>query len=143
MVEMGILYSDLSKVWKPVSDAGLFIKTGVLTFSFTTQRGNRSALVQRRWSRQNNDIVAARDTAWWGDDIYYVGILPNGDFFTAQLPVDDEEIITFSDVDGTNTGIATSPRTFPADAIMHKFIGDYLNPGQWQIALAIFETEMF
>lgn len=143
MVEAGIFYSDGAQVWKPVTNMGDFKTFDVLTLSFTTERGNRSSLVERMWSYQNNDTVALRDTAWWGDDIYYVGILPNGDFFTKQDPEDDEKIITFSGRDGVRTGRVNCPRTFPADATMHRFIGAYLAPADWERALAIFERDMF
>lgn len=143
MVEAGLLYSDGAQVWKPVTQMGDFKSFDVLTFSFTTERGNRAALIERRWSHQNNDLVARRDKAWWGDDIYYVGVLPNGDFFTTQIPENDEKIKTFSGVDGTDTGIVECPRTFPAEATMHRFIGAYLEPEAWESALAVFEAEMF
>ncbi len=143
MVEAGILYSDGTQVWKPTTQMGDFQTFDVLTFSFTTERGNRSALLSRHWSRQNNDIVAMRNTAWWGDDIYYVGVLPNGDFFCKQEPENDEKIVTFSSVDGSQSGIVEAPRTFPAEATMHRFIGAFLEPAAWESALAIFEAEMF
>lgn len=143
MVKMGILYVDGSKVWKPVSDAGLFVKIGVLTFSFTTERGNRSALLLRMWSRQNNDIVARRDKAWWGDDIYYVGVMPDGRYFTTQVDENDEKIMAFSVEDGERIGTIDCPRNFPADATIHRFIGGYLEPDEWKKALIIFEREMF
>lgn len=143
MVEAGLLYADGEQVWKPVTNMGDFKTFDVLTFSFTTERGNRSALLPRMWSRQNNDTKAASDLAWWGDDIYYVGVLPNGDYFTTQIPEDDEKIKTFSGVDGADTGIVECPRTFPADATMHRFIGAYLSPADWERALAVFEAEMF
>ncbi len=142
MIEIGILYSDRTPVWKPLTQVGDFKKIDVLTFSFTTERGNRQALKGRMWSRQNNDIVARQDKAWWGDDIYYVGVLPNGDYFTTQMPENDEKIATFSS-DGTRLGNIDCPRTFPADAIMHRFIGGYLEPAEWEQALAVFEAEMF
>ncbi len=143
MTEVGILYTGDVRIWKPLAQVGEFKKTDVLTFSFTTERGNRSALVARMWSYQNNDTVARQDKAWWGDDIYYVGVLPNGDFFTTQMPENDEKIITFSGVDGTRSGVTECPRTFPVDATMHRFVGAYLEPAEWETALAIFEAEMF
>ena len=143
MVDVGILYRDEAQVWKPLTQVGAFKKTDVLTFSFTTERGNRAALRARMWSHQNNDFVARRNKAWWGDDIYYVGVLPNGDFFTTQNPENDEKIVTFSGDDGARSGVALCPRTFPADATMHRFIGAYLEPVAWESALAVFEAEMF
>ncbi len=143
MVEVGILYADGAKVWKPVPQTGDFKKTDVLTFSFTTERGNRSALKGRMWSRQNNDLVAKRDKAWWGEDIYYVGVMPDGRYFTTQNPENDEKILTFDGNDGTRLGTVDCPRTFPPGAIIHRFVGGYLEPADWERALAVFETDMF
>lgn len=142
-MEVGILYAGGAKVWKPLTSIADFQKTDVLTFSFTTVRGVRSALVARMWSYQNNDTVARQAKAWWGDDIYYVGVLPNGDFFTTQTPENDEKIPKFSARDGTRSGIVECPRTWPADATMHRFVGGYLPPEAWDLALDTFEREMF
>ena len=142
-VEAGLFYKNGDQVWKPLTEMGDFKTFDVLTLTFTHERGNRSALIERRWSRQNNDTVAARDKAWWGDDIYYVGVLPNGDFFTKQDPENDEKIITFSGNDGTRSGVIECPRTWPADATMHRFVGAYLEPADWERALAVFERDMF
>ena len=143
MVEVGILYADGAKVWKPLAEMGDFKKTDVLTFSFTTERGNRSALIARMWSRQNNQTNPRQSVAWWGEDFYYVGVLPNGDFFTTQLAENDEKLITFSSNDGARSGVAISPRTFPTDATIHRFVGAYLEPANWERALAVFERYMF
>ena len=143
MIELGILYLGNRQIWKPLTQIGDFPKIDVLTLSFTSERGNRLALRARMWSRQNNDIVAARGKPWWGEDIYYVGVLSNGDFFTTQVPENDEKIVTFSGSDGTRVGAIDCPRTFPADATMHRFIGAYLDPAAWERSLVIFETEMF
>ncbi len=142
-VEVGILYTSLLQVWRPLAEIGDFKKTGVLTLSFTTERGNRLALLERMWSVQNNDVVAKQDKAWWGEDIYYVGVLPTGDFFTTQIPENDEKIIVRSGSHGGTFGTIDCPRTFPADATMHRFIGGYVDPSAWEIALAIFERDMF
>lgn len=143
MVDFGILYSDFTQVWKPISAIGDFRTYGVLTLSSTTERGNRSALVERWWSYQNNELVAKQDKPWWGEDIYYVGVMPNSDFFTFQNPEFDEKIVTFSGVNGTRSGTVDCPRTVPADATMHRFIGEYVEPKIWERALEVFETEMF
>ncbi len=143
MVEAGILYSDGEQVWKPTTQMGDFKTFDVLTLSFTTERGNRRALIARHWSYQNNDTRPASDLAWWGEDFYYVGVLSNGDFFTTQIAENDEKIITFSGNDGVRSGVVECPRTWPVDATMHIFIGAYLEPAAWERALAVFERDMF
>lgn len=142
-VQVGILYSDQVQVWKPVLEVESFRLDEVLTFSFTTERGNRSALKHRMWSRQNNDIVAARDKPWWGDDFYAIGIMPDGRYFTTQWPENDRLLYACSCIDGQAAGTIERDLGFPPQATVTIFKGGYLEPAEWEKALAVFETEMF
>ena len=143
MIEVGILYSDLTKVWKPFGDVGDFRNDGVLTITITAERGNRQALLARMWSRQNNDIVAAHNSAWWGEDNYLIGVMPGNTFFTFQWADGDENIRTRSTVDGSDTAPISLSRVFPPQATLTVFRGAYLEPADWLVALAVFESEMY
>ena len=142
VVELGILYSDQEQVWKPVLDAALFRQTGVLTLSFTWERGNRSAFIGRMFSRQNNERHTPQNKPWWGDDSYGIGIMPNGDYMTKQWSDDDEFLILRSAEDGHITGRVQVPSLFPAEATVTVFEGAYLDPPEWEKALAVYVAEM-
>lgn len=143
MIEVGILYSDLTPVWKPIADKDDFVKTGVLTLSVTSERGNRQALLARMWSWQNNEAVTPQDSPWWGEDNYLIGTMPNNTFFTYQWADNDENLVTRSTVDGTVDGSISLSRAFPPQANITVFRGAYLEPADWLVALAKFEAEMF
>lgn len=143
MVELGILYSDLTQVWKPLADVGDFVTDGVLTITITSERGNRQALLARMWSRQNNDIQAQQDSPWWGEDNYLIGVMPQNRFFTYQWADGDENLRARSTVDGTDDGTISLSRAFPPQATLTVFRGAYLVPADWLVALAVFEAEMF
>lgn len=142
-VEVGILYKDGTQVWKPLEKISDFKKTDVLTITLTTERGNRLALLARMWSYQNNDLVAARNKTWWGEDNYVIGIMPDGRFFTYQYADFDDKFRARSTTDGTDAGEIQRPPMFPTNATVHAFVGAYLEPKEWEKALAVFETEMF
>ncbi len=142
-IEVGIFYADGIKVWKPLSEISNFRKDGVLTITLTSERGNRSALLARMWSYQNNDRVAKRNKAWWGDDNYVVGIMPDNRFFTYQYSDYDDTFRARSTIDGSDAGTIQRPSMFPTDAIIYTFIGAYLEPLEWEKALIIFERDMF
>ncbi len=142
-MEVGILYSDLSQVWKPFDDLDDFRTDGVLTITITSERGNRQALAARMWSRQNNDIQAARDSPWWGEDNYVIGVMPDNRFFTFQWADSEAFLHTRSSVDGSVQDPIALSRVFPPQANVNVFRGAYLLPADWLVALAVFEAEMF
>ena len=144
MLEVGILYSDLTKAWTPLNNlSGLPSFTEVLTISITAERGNRAALCARMWSRQNNDIVAAKDLPWWGEDIYAIAIMPDDTFLTKQWAKEDEFSVARSINDGLTVGRVQLPSPFPPEAVVTIFNGGYLPMAEWRAALIVFENEMF
>ncbi len=143
MLEVGVLYSDGSMAWAPMDDMTALRLIGVLTISVTAGRGNRRALVARMWSRQNNDLVAARDAAWWGEDNYAIGVMPDGRFFTTQWADGESNLYARRIADGARAGIIDYPRPWPEGAAVTIFRGAYLVPAAWERALAVFEAEMF
>jgi len=142
MIEVGILYSDKTEVWKPLAAVKDFRRDGVIFFAITSERGNRKALCARRWNRQNDDRFTPKGLPWWGEDKYAICVMPNGDFFTRQWAETDEFIYLRSGVDGKDTERIPSPITFPAEAVVTKFIGAYLEPPEFEKVLAIFK-EMY
>lgn len=143
MLQVGILYDDLTVAWVPINDMTALRLDGVLTISITARRGNRQSLAARMWSRQNNDIVASRDTTWWGEDNYAIGVMPDGRFFTTQWAAFDWTLWTRNISDGGRAASIESPRPWPAGATVTVFRGAYLEPAAWEAALAKFEREMF
>jgi len=143
MLQVGILYSDWSQIWKPLSEIELFRRDGVLTITITRERGNRQALSARMWSFQNNDKANPMGVSWWGEDNYAVGIMPDETFFTTQWSDEDEFLWARSTIDGQPAGTIVRPSRFPTEATVVVFRGDYVNPPTWEKALEIFETEMF
>jgi len=140
----GILYAyELTDDWKPISETANFRLDGVLTLTVTSERGNRQALKSLEWSRQNNDTVVARNTAWWGEDNYAIGLMPDGRYFTTSWPDNDEKIVTRSIIDGALRVPIMARRAFPPQAAVTVFIGFYLEPALWTQALAVFEARMF
>ena len=143
MLDLGILYSDGEQQWRSITDIGLFRLTEVLTLSFTSQRGLRSALKGRYWSWQNNEERPVKNVAWWGEDFYGVGVLPDETYVVRQWAKDDEFLIAHSIADGSSAGRIQAPVTFPENATVTIFEGGYLAPNDWRTALAVFESEMF
>ncbi len=138
-MEIGILYSDFSQVWKPFDEVEDFRRDGVLAIAITSERGNRKASCARMWSWQNNDIVAAHGKTWWGEDNYVIGIMPDERFFTTQWAEEDEFLYARSTVDGTRKDRIALPPVFPCDAKVIAFRGEYLPPPEWEKALAIYK----
>ena len=140
MLEIGVMYSDNSIVWKDFTNANLlaFVKTGVLFMSFTEERGNRSALVYRHWSRLNREDLGI----WHGQDIYYVGINPGtGKLFTHAL---DQDVFDFRIRDIANPSVQTQvieagSITFPPGFVIHTFFGETIDPDVWKTKLTDFE----
>ncbi len=143
MLDVGILYDDLTVAWTPINDMTALRLDGVLTISITAKRGTRTALKPRMWSRQNNDIVAARDKAWWGEDNYAIGVMPDGRYFTTQWADGDANLYARTITDGAEAASIDYPRPWPAGALVTVFRGAYLEPAAWETALAKFEREMF
>jgi len=142
-VEVGILYDDLTQVWKPIADVGDFVTDGVLTISITSERGNRQALLARLWSWQNNETKTPQDATWWGEDNYAIGVMPQNRFFTFQWADGDENLQTRSTIDGTGLAPISLSRVFPPQATVTVFRGAFLEPADWLVALAVFEADMF
>ncbi len=143
-VEVGILYTDLTRVWVPIDQLDDVVrKDDVLTISVTAERGNRGALAGRLWSFQNNDQVAAKNLPWWGEDNYAIGVMPNGTYFTFQWSDDEEFLHVRSTADGSMAGTLQRPAMFPRQANVTVFRGGYIRPVNWASAMAVFEAEMF
>jgi len=142
-MEVGILYDDFSQVWKPIAEKADFQLTGVLTITLTLERGNDRARLAGMFSRQNNDIVAKSDLAWWGEDYYALGVMPDNSFFTYQWAENDELLYARSIETGQRTTPIERPVFWPKGADVTVFVGEYLPPDEWEKALKIFETEMF
>ena len=69
--------------------------------------------------------------------------MPDGRFFTYQYPDFDDKLRARSIVDGSDAGIVQRPPMFPTDATVYVFVGAYLEPPEWERALAVFEARMF
>ena len=140
----GVLYAyELTDDWTPINAMLALRLDGVLTISVTARRGNRRGLAARMWSRQNNDIVAARDKPWWGEDSYAIGVMPDGRFFTTQWAETDVSLFCRHIADGGHAGNIDFPRTWPNGSVVTIFDGAYLPPPLWTQALAVFEARMF
>ena len=138
-MEIGILYSDLTQVWKPFSEIADFRKDGVLMITLTTARGNRKALVKRLWARRNIDGYG-----WWGEDYYAIGII-DGKFFCRQW--DESDLYPrMRPIDNPHVEWEVWPepvKLFPEGAEVHIFVGKYVPQQQWEEALRIFEAELY
>lgn len=143
MIEIGILYADDQQVWKPIAEKGDFRLDGVLCLTLTTERGNPSAICARMFSFQNNDLVAKSNLAWWGEDSYAIGVMPDNSFFTYQWAENDELLYARSIDTGEQTTRIERPVFWPSGADVTVFTGEYLEPPEWEKALEVFKTELF
>lgn len=138
-IQVGILYSDWTQVWKFISDIDDLRKDGVLTITITSERGNKSSICARMWSLRNDKRFSG---AWWGDDKYAIGVLSDS-FFTMQWADEDEFFHTRLIEDGSISDKIPRIQTFPPEADVTIFTGAYLEPPEWKKALKIFKNEMF
>jgi len=140
MIEVGVLYADLSQQWAPIDQLDLLPREGVLAIALTDNRGVRSGLLARHWSRRNG----REGTPWTGEDNYAIIFLNDVTFTTEQWPDEEEEykVRSLASPHDAYT-VADKPSRFPAGAVIEKFIGAYVAPDTWAQALTIFDEEMF
>ncbi len=143
-MEVAILYVGSDEpIWKSLSEVDDFRKDGVLAITLTNERGNRLALFDRMWSRQNR---YDNERSWHGGDNYAIGIW--GDRFFCDQWDDHEDHLHIRKIIGSNENKGEQlnlprPSRWPVDANVTQFRGEWVPVVDWHRAIEILEDEMF
>lgn len=144
----GLEYAwELTDVWKPFEELSTFRLDGVLAITLTTERGVRSSLVKRMWSRLNR--YDNEKEPWHGGDNYAIGVW--GKYFFCDQWDDMEDHLHIRHVDDPLVlvpGVGKQmnmprPDRWPMDSKVTQFRGAWAPVPCWNMAIDIFDTQIF
>ena len=125
MIELGVMYSDLSIQWEPLDRISNINREDTLFLTLTSERGNRKAIISRAYG---TDFYGLRVTeqyihlwGWDEQDLY---------FYMKEIINPSAGVIKIK-----------KENFIPEDTII--FIGAYVEPDEWERALKLAEKVMF